>query len=58
MLLTGLEPATHRLKADYSSIELQKRMALTVGLEPTEPAVNQPNSFQDCLDTNFGLRQH
>ena len=58
MLLVGDAPTTYQLKADYSTVELQKHMALTVRLERTEPVVNQPNSFQDCLDTNFGLRQH
>lgn len=33
-------------------------MALTVGLGPTSRVLHSANSFQDCLDTNFGLRQH
>lgn len=58
VLLAGDAPATYQLKADYSTVELQKHMALTVGLGPTNRVHHSANGFQDRLDTNFGLRQH
>ena len=58
MLLVGDAPTTYQLKADYSTVELQKHMALTVGLGPTSRVLHSANGFQDRLDTNFGLRQH
>lgn len=45
VLLECAAHSTHDLKGHYSTVELQKHMALTVGFEPTQPC--GPVGFQD-----------